>query len=212
MKALQIGLVFALIVCLAGAAYLFNQNSKLSEELDEVSTQPDPQLEKLQRELDQFRERVDSLEAVRTDLEQQLQQAIEQGEASVSSDSNEININLMGSILFNPADAHLTENGVALLRSLGPSLNVAADSMIHVIGHTDDWPIGEKLRDKYPSNWELASARAINVAKYLKQRVNIDPTRISAISAAGYQPIADNGSAEGRAQNRRIEIKLIGAR
>ncbi|MFT5362197.1 MAG: chemotaxis protein MotB [Porticoccaceae bacterium] len=212
MKALQIGLACALVLSLAALGYLFNLNTKLSQEVERVSNQPSASLTTLQQEVDQYREQVDSLESVRVDLEQQLQQAIEQGKASVSSDSNEININLMGSILFTPADGHLTKDGASLLRSLGQSLNDAADSMIHVIGHTDNWPIGSNLRDKYPSNWELAATRAISVSKYLKEEVNIDPSRIYAISAAQYQPVADNESVEGRAQNRRIEIKLVGAR
>lgn len=206
MKTLPAALSGVLLIVAIGAGYLMLQNQELSKRLKSATETPSPAV---QQKLDQYRLELTALEAARADLERQLQHQIEQGEAAITRTENELNVSLMGSILFSPADAHLTTEGAELLKSLGASLGGATEGMIHVIGHTDSWPIGDNLRDKYPSNWELAAARAISVAKYLKEAVNIDPSRIYAISAAQYQPVADNEDFNGRAKNRRIEIKLV---
>jgi len=208
MKALPAVLSGALLIVAAAVGYLFFQNQELTERLKSASETPSPAV---QQRLDQYRSELAALEAARADLERQLQHEIEQGQAAITRTENELNVSLMGSILFSPADAHLTTEGAELLKSLGKSLGDATEGMIHVVGHTDSWPIGDNLVDKYPSNWELAAARAISVAKYLKEAVGIDPSRMYAISAAQYQPVADNEDFKGRAQNRRIEITLVSA-
>ena len=74
-----------------------------------------------------------------------------------------------------------------------------------VEGHTDNVPIHTQ---RYPSNWELASARAVAVTRTMIE-AGVDPARISAASFSEYKPSASNGSKEGRAQNRRIEIVVV---
>ncbi len=76
---------------------------------------------------------------------------------------------------------------------------------IRVEGHTDSVPISTA---RYSSNWELSGARALRVVRYLITR-GVAPDRISAAAYGPYRPIADNGTAEGRARNRRIEIVLV---
>ena len=75
---------------------------------------------------------------------------------------------------------------------------------IRIEGHTDNVPINSA---KFPSNWELSAARAVSVARYF-QGMGLPPERISATGLGEYHPIADNATAEGRAQNRRVEVFL----
>ena len=76
-----------------------------------------------------------------------------------------------------------------------------------ISGHTDNVPINTP---KYPSNWELSTARAVNFMKYLlAQDENLKPELFSAIGYGEYQPVADNNTPEGRAQNRRVEIMIL---
>jgi chemotaxis protein MotB len=89
-----------------------------------------------------------------------------------------------------------------VLRKLGRRLNELSHS-IEVRGHTDDIPIA----GRYPSNWELAAARASSVSRLLVD-VGVDPARLTVVSRAEYEPIASNDTIEGRAKNRRIEIRL----
>jgi chemotaxis protein MotB len=75
---------------------------------------------------------------------------------------------------------------------------------VEVQGHTDNVPIHS---GRYPTNWELAGARASRVVRFLEQQ-GVAPERLCAISHGEYAPVAPNDSAAGRAKNRRIEITL----
>ena len=78
---------------------------------------------------------------------------------------------------------------------------------ISVEGHTDNLMIGESLKTQYPSNWELAGARAARVVRRLSAE-GVEPTRLRAVSFGPFAPKAPNTSSEGRAANRRTEILL----
>jgi chemotaxis protein MotB len=78
---------------------------------------------------------------------------------------------------------------------------------ISVIGHTDSQQPTGALAQRYPTNWELAAARAANAVKFLASQ-GVDPRRMIAVSKAEFAPVATNDTPEGRAQNRRIEIVL----
>jgi chemotaxis protein MotB len=78
---------------------------------------------------------------------------------------------------------------------------------VEVQGHTDDVPIREDARGRFPSNWELAAARASDVVRLLADD-GVDPTRLIAVSYGEFAPVASNETDEGRARNRRIEIRL----
>jgi chemotaxis protein MotB len=78
---------------------------------------------------------------------------------------------------------------------------------IDVVGNTDDVPIGPELAGRYPTNWELAGARAAVVVRYLHES-GVDPTKLEAISGGQYHPVAANDTPTGRASNRRTDILL----
>ena len=82
-----------------------------------------------------------------------------------------------------------------------------ASYRIQVQGHTDPIPIRSNLRDRYPTNWELAAARASQVVRLLAEQ-GVEPDRLRAVSFGEYRPVASNKTAGGRAKNRRIEIRL----
>ena len=81
------------------------------------------------------------------------------------------------------------------------------DYLVSVVGHTDNQKMSRTLAKKYPSNWELAGARAAGVARYLVDN-GVDPAQVVASSRGKYDPVASNDTPEGRAQNRRIQIIL----
>jgi len=82
------------------------------------------------------------------------------------------------------------------------------DKSIRIEGHTDDVQIAGLLAKRYPTNWELSAARAINVARHLQDQ-GIDPGQLSAVAYGEWKPVATNDTAEGKAKNRRIEIILV---
>jgi chemotaxis protein MotB len=106
-------------------------------------------------------------------------------------------------VTFASGSWQLRPAGVAALdRLFGPL--AAVDNEIMVEGHTDDRPMGGGL-----SNWELSANRAGAVVRYLIDQRGLDPKRMSAAGYADVHPIADNGTAQGRQQNRRVEMVIV---
>ncbi len=114
-----------------------------------------------------------------------------------------ISLRINSEILYTSAKADLSLEGLAVLRKLVPVFN-DSDYTITVEGHTDALPI---RGGRYPSNWELSSARAGRVVRYLAAN-GVDTTRLRAIGYADTRPLANNNTEQGRANNRRVEIIL----
>ena len=110
--------------------------------------------------------------------------------------------------LFDSGKATLKKSSIDTLLFLGQLLNDEKfeDRAIRIEGHTDNVPINTV---KYPSNWELSTSRATNVAKFFINNSKIDPFRIAASGYSEYHPIADNTTKEGRAKNRRVDIVVL---
>ncbi len=123
----------------------------------------------------------------------------------VTTNGKNIIIRGKGDIFFNSGSAQLTPQIKKFLSSIAPILK-ATDKKIEVIGHTDDLPIKSKI---YPSNWELSTARACSVIRYLINKEYIDPHRFKASGYAQYKPLYPPIPAN-RAKNRRIEIVIKG--
>ena len=114
-------------------------------------------------------------------------------------------ISLTGEILYEEGRAEIREQGRDVLAMISDILqDIPNDIMIE--GHTDNLPI---RTDEFPSNWELSTARAVNVIKFLIEERNFDPARLSAAGYSEYRPAADNNTAQGRAENRRVEVVVL---
>ena len=110
--------------------------------------------------------------------------------------------------LFNKGDVSLTREGGKVLGVIGNTVTDYPDWQIDVEGHTDSQPIGKKLRQRYPSNWELSSARASAVINFLRFTTDVKTEKLSARGFADTRPVADNNSPSGRNRNRRVDIIL----
>jgi chemotaxis protein MotB len=114
-------------------------------------------------------------------------------------------ISLTGEILYELGRARIREQGREVLAMISDILkDIPNDIMIE--GHTDNLPI---RTDEFPSNWELSTARAVNVIKFLIEERGFDPARLSAAGYSEYRPVAENTSPEGRAENRRVEVVIL---
>jgi len=114
-----------------------------------------------------------------------------------------IQVKIEDSFLFSSGRAELRQGSHPVLEKLSAFLGKFHQS-VEVTGHTDSVPISTI---RFPSNWELSSARAIAVARFFQDR-NVDPHRMSAVGYGEFRPLADNDTVEGRASNRRVEIFL----
>ena len=117
-------------------------------------------------------------------------------------------VNLPDAILFPSGSDDLTNNGVETLSRISSVLEEYPNRTIAVEGHTDDVPIGPTIKDKYATNWELSTSRAIRVMSYISENLRKPESTMSVRGYGPYKPVADNDTDEGRAQNRRVVIVI----
>jgi chemotaxis protein MotB len=142
-------------------------------------------------------------------LVRDLQKELASGQVQIEQLRDGIRVQLAQEILFPSGSAELDENGVEVLRKVATQM-AKTPHRVEVAGHTDNVPIKGTLAQRYPTNWELAAARAARVVR-LFQESGIEGPRMRAVSRSEYEPIAGNDSAESREKNRRIEVRLIPA-
>ena len=133
---------------------------------------------------------------------------IEQGQIAITELQGKLTVDVLDKILFDSGQAEVKPEGLAVLKRVVEILMTVMDKVIRIEGHTDNIPIAGALAKRYPTNWELSAARAINVTRYLEKE-GIDPIILSAAAFGEYQPVAENDTPEGRAKNRRIAIILL---
>lgn len=138
-----------------------------------------------------------------------LKSEIAAGEIKITQLQGKLTVNLVDRILFDSGKAEIKNDGKAVLDKVGGILNTVGGKNIRIDGHTDNKPISGELLARYPSNWELSTARATAVARYLQERAKVDPARLAATGYGEFHPVASNDAPETRALNRRIEIVLV---
>ncbi len=125
----------------------------------------------------------------------------------VERKGDEVIIRFKDGVLFDSGKAQIKAGAIPILSAMGEKLKSYMDQgyTLSIEGHTDNHPISTA---QFPSNWELSSARAIAVLKFYFYEMGFELEKMDCRGFAEYQPIASNDTAEGRAMNRRVEIKL----
>lgn len=185
------------------------ERSSLSDQVDELTRLRDrleadlaareQQVEVEQREVQKLRGTYDG-------LVEELQDEVAAGRVEIERLREGVNVKLAQEILFPTGSAEVSAGGQDVLRRVAGRLG-GERQWIEVHGHTDDRAIHGRLALRYPSNWELGAARASAVVRLLEGE-GVEPTRLRGVSYGPHRPVAPNDSAEGRARNRRIEIRL----
>ncbi len=124
---------------------------------------------------------------------------------SLSAREEGIAISVSGNLLFASGRAELRPDALRVLQAVGRILNTLPNP-VRIEGHTDDVP---PSGTGFSSNWELSSARAVAVVRYLTEIEGVDASRLSAVAYSQFQPVAPNDSPRGRARNRRSEIVIL---
>jgi chemotaxis protein MotB len=181
------------------ATALASQNRALAAALDTQRTA-------ISREKEQEIER---LKSTYDELVSDMQEEIKQGQIQITRMADRLSVSLVDRILFPSGEAEITPDGLKVLERVGKVLKGTEGKIIRVEGHTDSVAISTKLRDRFPTNWELSTARASNVVRFLQDSVGIEPKRLRAVGLSSYHPVASNRTVSGRSQNRRIEIGLL---
>jgi chemotaxis protein MotB len=178
----------------------------LSEEVDQLQAMRDQlsqNLAKREAEVEELSKLSGSYEQLVKDLESE----VSSGQIQITQLREGLRLNLSQDILFRSGSAVLEAYGAKVLMKVSSQL-ARHPQQVEVQGHTDDVPLSNSLAARWGSNWELAGARASQVVR-LFEAEGVDPSRLRAVSYGSHAPVSDNDSAEGRAKNRRIEIRLI---
>ncbi|MCG3121250.1 MAG: hypothetical protein ALAOOOJD_04257 [bacterium] len=142
-------------------------------------------------------------------LVQELQAEIDNKEIQITQLADRLSVSMVDKILFPSGEADISPAGLKILGRVGNIIKNVQDKIIRVEGHTDNVPIHPRLQKQFPTNWELSTARANNVVRFLQEKVGMDPSRLQAVGLSEYHPLASNETVAGRSQNRRIEIALL---
>ena len=150
-------------------------------------------------------EKLEQSENMAEEIEEKLEQSNVIEAVEIDFTSQYVVLTLNGTLLFDSGKAEIRQEAMGVVDSIGELLPGYAGNVIEIEGHTDNVPIHTA---RYRNNNELSSARAISVAEYYMQTRNLNPSTLKYSGRGEYVPIGDNNTAEGRAQNRRVEIKI----
>lgn len=174
-----------------------NQRTQLEDSVNEMKTameQMKKRRQETEKRLAEFKE-----------LTSKFSKLVNAGKLSVKMVSGRMTVALSTDILFSSGSAKLSAEGIKAIKEVSLLLKSLDGRKYQIEGHTDNIPMKSEI---YPSNWELASARAITVVKTMID-AGLPAEQISAASYADTQAIADNSTPEGKKQNRRISIVIV---
>src|ERR1017187_1545685 len=142
-------------------------------------------------------------------LEDEMRNALESKDVTISQLQGKLTVSILDHVMFDSGEADLKPAGAAVLRKVAAVLAQHPNLKIHVIGHTDNVRIRASARSRFPSNWELSTARATAAVRFLTESADRKSTRLNSVGYGEFRPVADNTTSEGRARNRRIAITIL---
>jgi len=175
--------------------------AELTATIDKLNEEKQQLFEEKERAVSNVKNTYDSLVS-------ELRQEISDGAVQITQLKDKLSVNMVEKILFDSGSAVIKKDGKKVLDRVADILKTIKGQQIKVEGHTDNVPISSRLAERFPTNWELSTARATTVVRYLQER-GVDPTVLSAEGYAEFQPVAANDTDENKAKNRRIDIVLL---
>ena len=143
-------------------------------------------------------------EQIQQDL--QINGLLSEGSIDIEITAQYVMLNLNGTVLFDSSSAAIKEDSQEFIGKLGDVLKKYDKYLVEIIGHTDSRPMPAGSR--YENNMLLSQARAYTIFEYLVNEKDMDASTMKCTGRGEYEPIATNTTAEGRAQNRRVEIRI----
>ncbi len=169
--------------------------NELTQKINELNAEKTEQLEKATQTADELRKK--------------LEKEIQEGKVQITEMKNRLTMTMVDKIIFPSGSAEISKEGKQVLDKVVSILKDVKDKRIQIEGHTDNVKIVSSLKKRFPTNWELSTARATEVVRYLQETGGIDPVLLSATGYSQYQPVVPNDTDEGKHKNRRIEIVLL---
>lgn len=204
--------VFSAGATAIGDGVLISNGVSQLNELDEYinSTGRDAEGETIPEDLKSAAEAMEEAKLKESEMlaekvEEALQEKNLENEIDIEFTSQYVQLTLNGAILFDSGSVELKEEALPILNQVGIILQKYSAGTIEIEGHTDNVPMSGA---KYSNNDELSNGRALSVFYYLEENTTLNPANIKHSGMGEYVPIADNSTAEGRAKNRRVEIRI----
>ncbi len=170
--------------------------------LDDMKNKPTPEQRRSIEGRDNFKEQVDKQVK---EIKRVLEEEGLSDQVQVEADATGIHVRLGDNIMFDVGKAELKASAFPVLNAIADLVHNKQFKEIFVEGHTDNVPIHTA---KYPTNWELSTARALSVVRYLHYVKGIDAAKLAAVGYGEYRPLVPNTTAANRAKNRRVEIYI----
>jgi chemotaxis protein MotB len=148
-----------------------------------------------------------SYDRVLKQLQKILEQEVNKDKVELSQNGRNIIVSFKEKLFFKIGSADIRAEALPILNEVGKVIREQKLTM-RVEGHSCDIPIRTV---KFPSNWELSAIRAVNVSKYLIEKVQVAPQKVSVAGYGQYRPMVPNTSEANRARNRRVDIVLVNA-
>lgn len=197
-------MVVVLVAVVAGAGCTGKYKTQISDQETQIA-QLEQKVKELQSEVDEEKQRAEELSA---ELAKALSDYRAKEQVWLEQKENKSIVNVSDAVLFGSGNADLSSEGTGLVDKIVGVVQKYPDRSIMIEGHTDNVPIGPNIKDKYQSNWELSTARACSVLRYMYWKHKVAPESLSAVGYGEYRPTATNDTAEGRATNRRVVIVI----
>jgi chemotaxis protein MotB len=141
-------------------------------------------------------------------LNQRLQTEIKADQVQIKQLQGRLAVTMVDEILFREGGWEINEKGREALNKIVPVLSDLKGQRIEVQGYTDNVPLSAELRQRFPTNWELSTARATDVVRFLAHS-GVNPQLLSASGYGEEHPVASNDTPQGRSKNRRVEIVIV---
>jgi chemotaxis protein MotB len=190
---------------------LMRKASAMQQQVRTVQQELDRKVADLSKTVESKQLEIRNVQSTKDSLIAEMQQEIQNNQIKITQMADKLQLSIVDKILFPSGEAEISPEGLKVLERIGNILRNAKDKSVRVEGHTDNIRIGGRLKTVFPTNWELSTARATNVVRFLQEKTGMDPKRLEAVGLGPYRPLASNDTREGRAQNRRIEILLLPA-
>lgn len=192
--------VLAALVALAGCS---------CKEYEDQILSLDAQIADLQQQLGEREATLAECNDLTEELRNNLREAeMEHAVIIEQRDNRYIDLTMNESVTFASSQWIVLDTMVPALETIAASVRNRPDFKVNVEGHTDNKKIMEEFQERWPSNWELGAFRAAAVTRYLTNDLNVPAERFASVSYGPFHPIASNDTAAGRAENRRVVIRL----
>ena len=189
----------------------FQDEQQKAAALEKKVTDLQTQNETLTKSTTQLTEEKGQLEAKSKQYEElagSLKGQIESGQVEISELRGKMTVKLKDKVVFSSGSAAINKQGRDALDAVAKAFQGLQGKTVVVAGYTDNVPVAGK--GAFKDNWDLSTARAVSVVRYLQTK-GVEPKMLGAAGFAEYRPLAPNDTADGRSQNRRIEIALTAA-